>query len=188
MDNSSNKINIGEFSMEKMFDNIGINMGEIKLNSPAIKINITSENNNKLFLVGAQLLCMEDKDIKYDLSDINDYTIISIDKHHELECIVIIIGAITTVYNAKNANIDELDINNIVKNILLNIGCGILYYDDLKNMAENIISNTFEEAIGVDSILKKLKSRIIKIWFLPYGEIDNIKNNLEKELMDINKK
>ena len=70
-------IDLGGLSMDKLFNSM--NMDEFKLKCPATKINFCLEN--KLVVTGVQLMCTKEEPA-YDLSDVNDNTLISIDKHH----------------------------------------------------------------------------------------------------------
>lgn len=188
MDNNNSKINLGDFSMEKIFTDAGINVGQIKMNSPASKISM-DDDNNLLSLVGYQLICMDDKDIKYDLSDINNDTVISIDKHHEIECLMILKGSITATWNYvfKEYSNKKLNIKTVINMIVHEIGYGILYYENLKMIGEAVVDGLFYTSEGGDEIKEKLKSIITNIWFLPYSEIDIIKNNIKNELTKFNK-
>ena len=60
-------------------------------NSPTIKINI--EEDNAFYITGFNMMCMQDK-LKYDLSDLDDNTMLIISQHHISECILLIAGAL----------------------------------------------------------------------------------------------
>lgn len=170
-----NTINLGDFTMEKIMQDSGFT-ARIKGKSPANKINI--EKNNKLLMVGKYILC-DDKEQNYDLSDLNENTIIFIDKHHMLECATIIYGAIELIYDNNNIKSTKINMRDLLSVIYSFMDNGITYLDNINKLSHRIVNHIFKDTKY--DIAKKLNNLIKNIWFLPYNEIDNIKNNIEQE-------
>lgn len=147
-------------------------------NSPTIKINI--EEDNAFYITGFNMMCMQDK-LKYDLSDLNDSTMLIINQHHVSECILLIAGALRWVAIKTKNNID---INNSLHLITRHLSQQIIFYDDLKSMTKRVLENiSIAYNINKDTDeMKNVADFMNKIWFLPYGEIDKIKEITAKEL------
>lgn len=147
-------------------------------NSPTIKINI--EEDNAFYITGFNMMCMQDK-LKYDLSDLNDSTMLIINQHHVSECILLIAGALRWVAIKTKNNID---INNSLHLITRHLSQQIIFYDDLKSMTKRVLENiSIAYNINTDTDeMKNVADFMNKIWFLPYGEIDKIKEITAKEL------
>lgn len=147
-------------------------------NSPTIKINI--EEDNAFYITGFNMMCMQDK-LKYDLSDLNDSTMLIINQHHVSECILLIAGALRWVAIKTKNNID---INNSLHLITRHLSQQIIFYDDLKSMTKRVLEN-ISIAYNINTDTDEMKNAadfMNKIWFLPYGEIDKIKEITAKEL------
>ena len=170
-------IDLGGLSMEKLFDKL--TPAEFKQLSPSQKINI--EINNELFIVGFNIIC-DEYDLKYDLKDLMPNTIVMIDTRHLVECALMIAGGIFCVSKVLNM---DCDIHNDIWQVMSRINNNLAKYDDL-DIAAKIIANKYARmantTIENNKILNKLYYTIKNIWFLPYGEIDKIKEQIKKEL------
>ena len=147
-------------------------------NSPTIKINI--EEDNAFYVTGFNMMCMQDK-LKYDLSDLDDNTMLIISQHHISECILLIAGALRWLSMKTKTN---MDINHSLHLSTRYISQQIIFYSDLKSITERIvedIGNRYGIAKDTDEI-RNITDFMNKIWFLPYGEIDKIKQITAKEL------
>lgn len=147
-------------------------------NSPTIKINI--EEDNAFYITGFNMMCMQDK-LKYDLSDLDDNTMLIISQHHISECILLIAGALRWLSMKTKTN---MDINQSLHLSTRYISQQIIFYSDLKSITERIvedIGNRYGIAKDTDEI-RNITDFMNKIWFLPYGEIDKIKQITAKEL------
>ena len=187
--NTDNNIDLGGLSMDKLFENF--NVSKVTLNSPTQKINLDQENN-KFRIAGMKLLLSYDHvdDIMHaDLKDLKDDTILFINSHHIVECLLIIDGAVSLLLNNLADNDDTLKIldSNKNKNInvmLFKIGNGIIRYSVLKRIMTDFVDNTklIDSSIKIDDNKKKVLDAFfeclykicINVWFLPYAEIDNI--------------
>lgn len=147
-------------------------------NSPTIKINI--EEDNAFYITGFNMMCMQDK-LKYDLSDLNDNTMLIINQHHISECILLIAGALCWL-SIKTKN--NINISNSLHLITRHLSQQIIFYDDLKSMTKRVLENiSIMHNINKNTDeMKNIADFMNKIWFLPYGEIDKIKEITAKEL------
>ena len=93
-------------------------------NSPTIKINI--EEDNAFYITGFNMMCMQDK-LKYDLSDLDDNTMLIISQHHISECILLIAGALRWLSMKTKTNID---INRSLHLSTQYISQQIIFYSD----------------------------------------------------------
>ena len=191
-------IDLGGLSMDKLFNSM--NMDQFKLKSPATKINFCLEN--KLVVTGVQLMCAKEEPA-YDLSDLNDNTLISIDKHHLIECILMIYGALYTAIIANKIKYDddtkEYHLSETLT-ILQFYRNGLLKYGDCKKyntlICENIIDRFLYEIFGPNYVrfgndcynehFDKFKHILDNIWFLPYSEIDKLKETITSEINGVN--
>lgn len=176
MDTEKINLDLSNLDMEKI---IGKEANSLIIqNSPMIKINI--EEDNAFYITGFNMMCMQDK-LKYDLSDLNDGTMLIINQHHVSECILLIAGALRWV-SIKTKN--NIDINNSLHLITRHLSQQIIFYDDLKSMTKRVLENisiAYNINTNTDE-MKNVADFMNKIWFLPYGEIDKIKEITAKEL------
>ena len=184
---NNDHIDLGGLSMDKLFNSM--NMDQFKLKSPTTKINFCLEN--KLVVAGVQLMCVKEEPA-YDITDLNKNTIISIDKHHLIECILMIYGALYTAIIANKIkyddNIKEFHHSRILS-ILQFYRNGLLKYGDCKNyntlICKNIIDDFTNEPYNCDydnEHFMKFKHILDNIWFLPYSEIDKLKETIISEI------
>lgn len=180
------KINIEGLSMEKFLDQF--NPGTIIEKSPAQKINI--ELDNELFVIGFNLMC--EKNIKYDLEDLKFNTLVCIHQRHMIECLMMIAGAIYCVLNIHGID-DMAFINAEIFNIKDSINDIVLFtlIKDTAHIVEQDVVDLIHENKGIpanlnNDALSRLEDIIKYIWFLPYSEIDKLKEKIKKELGDSN--
>ena len=152
--------------------------GEIAEKSPAQKINI--EMDNKLFVVGFNLMCEDD--IKYDLSDLNNDTIVVINQRSMLECLIMIAGAINFTYAYNKSIIMPNKLIRYIHRIKDRMG-SIIFFSEIHYIADSVgcdIQSSIKNCN--ENVINKLKELIQNIWFLPYSEIDKLKEKIRKEL------
>ena len=150
-------------------------------NSPSKKINITQ--NDVLFILGFNLMLRETSKIKYDFKDLNMSTVVFIENYHLLECISILSGA----FHCANLALQQtVDYNKYIKQIMdIN---NLIYYKDLIKLSDNICVDFINNCGHIENketksdIIDRLRNLIRNIWFLPYTEIDLLKNAIKKEL------
>lgn len=175
MDTEKINLDLSNLDMEKI---IGKEANSLIIqNSPTIKINI--EEDNAFYITGFNMMCMQDK-LKYDLSDLDDNTMLIISQHHISECILLIAGALRWLSMKTKTNID---INHSL-HLSTRYMQQIIFYSDLKSITERIledIGNRYSITKDTDE-MKNVADFMNKIWFLPYGEIDKIKEITAKEL------
>lgn len=175
MDTEKINLDLSNLDMEKI---IGKEANSLIIqNSPTIKINI--EEDNAFYITGFNMMCMQDK-LKYDLSDLDDNTMLIISQHHISECILLIAGALRWLSMKTKTNID---INHSL-HLSTRYMQQIIFYSDLKSITERIledIGNRYGITKDTDE-MKNVADFMNKIWFLPYGEIDKIKEITAKEL------
>lgn len=172
----------------------------IMCKAPVYKVNITTDG--ALFNLGIAMV-IADEEFKYDKSDVDEYTIISIDKRHQLDCIQIICGACSAPYavaagDGKNIVYGRSTINKIAFAII-GFFCKkdsvcTSDIDQLSRIVTDIIRKDIIPHYVYDSQNFKFKpgtelfTRIINliknIWFLPYTEIDLFKEKMINELKE----
>ena len=174
----------------------------IKSVSPTKVINFLDINNqeNPYSIIGSALLIRgfkEYKDIKFDnkvyqvpsiadMDNIKNGSVIYIKDYQKLEALHIIDGALTLLYN--NSIISETDasiiINEVIK--LNNFNKLEKPYIDLRESTALLknLSTSDQKTKALDNLLQIIKF----IWFIPYGELDNIYNDFVSEFNDSNAK
>lgn len=147
-------------------------------NSPTIKINI--EEDNVYFVTGFNMLCMPDK-LKYDLKDIKHNTILIINSHHMVECLLLITGGLHWFALKKQC---KMNITDYLFKLKHAIGDSVTFYYELTTIVNEIINNitNIANTSNDDKDIKNIKDFMTNIWFLPYGEIDKMKDITLKEL------
>ena len=174
----------------------------IKSVSPTKVINFLDINNqeNPYSIIGSALLIRgfkEYKDIKFgnkvyqvpsiaDMDNIKNGSVIYIKDYQKLEALHIIDGALTLLYN--NSIISETDasiiINEVIK--LNNFNKLEKPYIDLRESTALLksLSTSDQKTKTLGNLLQIIKF----IWFIPYGELDNIYNDFVSEFNDSNAK
>ena len=174
----------------------------IKAVSPTKVINFLDINNqeNPYSIIGSALLIngfKEYKDIKFDnkvyqvpsiadMDNIKNGSVIYIKDYQKLEALHIIDGALTLLYN--NSVISETDasiiINEVIK--LNNFNKLGKPYIDLRESTALLksLSTSDQKTKALGNLLQIIKF----IWFIPYGELDNIYNDFVSEFNDSNAK
>ena len=177
---SDNKINIEGLntSMDDFFKQF--NPGQIVEKSPALKINTDVEN--KLFVVGFDIILNDPDKIGYDTDDLRSDTLVMIDSRHMMECLIIISGAL---FGIKKYIAHNNDVHFIYNDFLLQIRdvvCkGVVRYDEITKVATSICSDFSSNGLA-EQPQKALYRIIADIWFLPYSKIDERKEKIEREL------
>lgn len=147
-------------------------------NSPTIKINI--EEDNVYFVTGFNMLCIPDK-LKYDLNDLKHDTILIINAHHMVECLILIAGGLHWFAVKKQCTINITDYLFMLKHA---IGDLVVFYNEITTIVNDIINNIIN-IVNIDNNdkdIENIRNFMTNIWFLPYGEIDKIKDITIKEL------
>lgn len=174
----------------------------IKSVSPTKVINFLDINNqeNPYSIIGSALLIngfKEYKDIKFDnkvyqvpsiadMDNIKNGSVIYIKDYQKLEALHIIDGALTLLYN--NSVISETDasiiINEVIK--LNNFNKLEKPYIDLRESTALLksLSTSDQKTKALNNLLQIINF----IWFIPYGELDNIYNDFVSEFNDSNAK
>ena len=174
----------------------------IKSVSPTKVINFLDINNqeNPYSIIGSALLIRgfkEYKDIKFgnkvyqvpsiaDMDNIKNGSVIYIKDYQKLEALHIIDGALTLLYN--NSIISETDasiiINEVIK--LNNFNKLEKPYIDLRESTALLksLSTSDQKTKTFGNLLQIINF----IWFIPYGELDNIYNDFVSEFNDSNAK
>lgn len=177
-------IDLGGLSMDKLFDKVI--PGTIKDVSPTAKINIDMENS--LFVLGFNIMCMEQENIGYDLENLNSNTLISIDKHNMIECIIMLSGAIYAVSmtNKTLNGSEDINISGCIRKFRDKLRHTIVYYYEIQKAARSLISyiktTYYNDMEDNNIILLRLKYMAENIWFLPYSEIDKMKEKINDDL------
>ena len=182
---SSENIDLGGLTMEKLFKDANMPLGQIKMQSPARKINI--EMDDKLFVLGFNLFCEGYNTAKYDLADLKPTTLINIERFHLIECMYMIIGA---TYAAslliKSKNRKHLTIEDFCDKFFIYFKDGLVKYKKLLYDAEgypySIFNLNYKDEEKLDIILERLTTICKNIWFLPYSEIEEMKEKISKEV------
>ena len=158
----------------------GFNMEEyneflkkIKAGSPVHKINFTLESPNAV--AGMYLITIEDPktylDKIVDHTNLKPNTLLVFESRHVIECCQIIYGCLNVL---KGINVFykkyEDFINDIITELLTK---PIFYYMLAERMNDILIRyiDTYEETL---EIRKKFIYILKNIWFVPYGQIDEI--------------
>lgn len=171
-------INIDGLDVSKIIGDKGMSI--IKQNSPAVKINITEDN--KLFVTGFALACENQEKIKYDVSDLNNYTLLVMDARHIAECLLIIAGAIKCASSVFKA---DIDIYKCIYKLKHKVSDKVVFYYEITKEAKSVIRYIEYEthkSWADEPVLQNLMNIIEKIWFLPFGEIDALQEKVCKEL------
>lgn len=156
---------------------------QIKAGSPVHKINFTLENPNAI--VGMYLLTMEDVepylDKVIDKTDLNDNTLLVFESRHVVECCQIIYGALNILNNVGILKCNyEHFINEIIEALL---SSPLFYSDAIEALLDIAMYNVSISATNENGsiIYKKFAYIMRNIWFVPYGQIDEIANEAIEE-------
>lgn len=177
--------NFEEFSME----DYNKFLKQIKAGSPVHKINFTLESPNAV--VGMYLITMENLeeylDKVVDKADLNDNTLLVFESRHVVECCQIIYGCLNILKSInmineryyRNGYIYEVIIESVIDKLLSR---PIFYYDLVYKM--NTVVNSYiksDHSKESEKIYKKLLYIMRNIWFVPYGQIDEMANEAIEE-------
>lgn len=168
--------------------------GEIIEKSPAQKINI--EEDNELFVVGFNLMCDKENKIKYDIDDLKPYTMVCIDNRQMMECLGMLLGVFKFI--DISLGWDKFEGHGHVKYLSIKkirdlVSKGAVFYEEICDLANKIVEEQdWREYYDYDwhdmepnklkYLREKLNNTIRNIWFLPYSEIDRLKEEIKKEL------
>lgn len=175
-----------ELNFDEIIKNSGI--AQMKLLSPTNKVNLDKDDD--LHLVGAALITSGDieNDMKCDLEDLDNMTLLFINSRTILECTKIIDGALKVMVN--NKIISPSIRNRVIDGLCSGIGNGIIRYHALKSLTNNAIGDIAHSMENlevsekvIDIINNKFKYIIDNVWFLPYNEIDNILKSVKEEYL-----
>lgn len=178
-------IDLGGLTMEKLFDQAGMSLSTVKMTSPVKKINI--EMDDKLFVLGFNLFCEGYDTAKYDLDDLNPNTILNIDRFHLIECMYMIVGALYAgSLLIKHKKEEDFTIDNLCRKFMTYFNDGICEYQHLVLNANYIVFNVFDFRYNNEEKINLIRDRLViickNIWFLPYSEIEEMKEKISKEV------
>lgn len=183
------KMSQEEIDMQQFFN-------QIQEKCPVNIYNYGATEHAKLIIVGKYLMCknkIELKDIfnKYALKDnVKNNSILFFDRHHIIELITIIGGALDTPAFI-NANNDVSYIEDILIKIA-NFISSIHTYKELIDYINNLINNNIHNVYrSIDTkVIERLRAILYDIWFIPYSKLDNIAreaiDQYKKEMGDNN--
>lgn len=164
--------NIPEFDINKYNDFIK----SIKAGSPVHKINFTLESPNAV--VGMYLITMDDAeaylDKAADKTDLNDDTLLVFESRHVIECCQIIYGCLNIL---SGIGMYKISYNTFIEQVVDTLLSKPQFYTqaikELVNIAHNLI-----HIEASDDNMKKIYVRFLyimrNIWFVPYGQIDEM--------------
>lgn len=154
-------------------------LNQIQEKCPVNIYNYGANEHAKLIIVGKYLMCknrVELKDIfsKYALdNNVKNNSILFFDRHHIVELITIIGGALDIpAFNNTNNDVYIEGILIQIANFLSNVHT----YEELTNYMNHFVNDNIHERYRtVDpKVLERLRSILYKIWFIPYSKLDDI--------------
>ena len=157
----------------------------IKSGSPVHKINFSIESGNAI----AGMYLISQKDIKpcmdeiVDKTDLKGDTLLVFESRHVVECCQILFGCLHVLNSVKIIKHSSVFIINRIISTLLTKP--LLYKDmllELNVIATQSIINSDNE--DVKQVFKNFKYILDNIWFIPYGEIDELIKKAIKEFED----
>lgn len=144
-------------------------MGAIKMRAPVNKLNMDLED--KFHVIGMSML-MDDKleeNLKLDLNDLTDETILFIERHH-LQEVVSIIDGLLAIMQHSSIITEDTRMQYIDDLIYYSYGCnnGVQRYSLFK-----VNLNKIRPLTAVNDLYTSKLTWLTKhIWFAPYSELD----------------
>ena len=118
----------------------------------------------------------------YDILLLNNDTIVVINQRSMLECLIMIAGAINFTYAYNKSIIMPNKLIKYIHRIKDRMG-SIIFFSEIHYIADSVgcdIQSSIKNCN--ENVINKLKELIQNIWFLPYSEIDKLKEKIRKEL------
>ena len=157
----------------------------IKAGSPVHKINFDVETPNAV--VGMYLIAQKDVkpciDKVVDKTDLKGDTLLVFESRHVVECCQIIFGCLHVLDSVKvTTHSPNFIINRIIGTLLTR---PLFHRDMLKQInviaVDTIINSNNEE---IKQVFQNFKYILENIWFVPYGEIDELVKTAINEYKD----
>lgn len=149
----------------------------IKCGSPVHKINFSLESPNAI--VGMYLVTMVDMENYLnkiiDDSEINKDTLLVFESRHVIECCQIIYGCLNMLKSLDMYRTEyKVFINEVIDTLLSRPSFYKNIINELTNITHNLININTDKTKEASLIYKKFLYIMQNIWFIPYGEIDEM--------------
>lgn len=164
--NNSNAFNMEEYNKF---------LKQIKAGSPVHKINFNLESPNAV--VGMYLITMDNiksyLDKVVDRADVNEDTLLVFESRHVVECCQIIYGILNVL---KGIGIVSKNYKLIIDNIIRKSLSFPMFYSTFEKFMYEVAYTTFDnvDTEVAKELYEKFKYILQNIWFVPYGQIDEM--------------